>query len=133
MFPSLLFLLHIALVIGANVIWAILDARRERYRPIRRALTVAGIFMGFFFALAFWTFLRAPRPAGVTYDVEIAWAGVGMFLFFWFCVLSFIGWLTYCITHAFSYREPVTNPANISPENPTPVEETGNPYQPPST
>lgn len=114
-----------------NVTWARRDAGVGKYHPLRRAMTVAAVILAFFIAYVFVTFLRAQSQASV--QVHIAWVGLSLALLIGFVILTFVGWLSYLLRYRSADKTHRGQGAADNVEPTIRVEETGNPYQPPST
>ena len=114
-------------------IWARVDARRGKRLPFLRAVTVAFILLGIFAGFVTFDLVGELAKASPTYQIRIAWGSLAIAMIFMLVFATFVGWLSYLFAYALAAKRVAVEGAYGGDEPEVRVEETGNPYQPPST
>ncbi len=128
-------LLFFVLTVVPCAIWAQRDARNQRYHPVLRGATVAAILVGMYVAFVTFTILRASVLGG-TYDVSFDWMFLLVAFAATFVFATFLGWIAYLISYRFAANGNADRDDGDGDGDEEPsvrMEETGNPYQPPTT
>ena len=130
---EILFLLFFLCVIPCRI-WARIDAKRGVFHPLGRAMIVASALDALLIGFVLVAFLREQTRAGRSmYGASIAWAEVLIGLAVTFVIATLIGSIAYLIRYRFAAK-PSSVEGSYGDEEPSVrLEETGNPYQPPST
>ena len=130
--PLEMLLIALMLIAFPCAIWARIDARRGKRLPFRRAVTVAGILVGIFAAFITYDLVRELAKASATYQVHVAWGSLIIVMILLPVGSTFVGWLSYLFAHESAPKRAAVQDADGGDEPKIRVEETGNPYQPPS-
>lgn len=129
---GVLIIVAVTAVIASGV-WARIDAKRRRHHPFLRSMSVAAALGGLFFAIVLFGLSSVSQQATAQGPVVyfIRWKGLLLMLGVMFAIHSFVGWLSYLISYGFAAHHDETTDGDE--ESTIQAEETGNPYQPPST
>ena len=132
--PIISLLIAVVVNVAPCVIWARVDAKRGQFRPLARAMTVALCVIAVFVAIIVYQVVefQSRARAGNTL-VYIAWGSLLLSLIVTFIVASVIGSIAYRIGYRMSSAAASVEGSYGGDEPVTRLEETGNPYQPPST
>ena len=123
----------ILMLIFPSVIWARVDAKQLRFDPLPRGLAVAGIYVAVVIAFTlFQLLLERSRVRGAFYEINVAWGSMFLSLGLMFLIACSFAWISYAIGYVFAEKGSA-EAADGDVEPKIRVDETGNPYQPPST